>query len=306
MKLTIIIDDFDYISSEPYQGQLHSRIIKEHECQYVTLQNLLDSKVRPAHENIFIALKCRNTITHRHKISSWIDKRNCVIQDYDPWVFMEDNTPYSGGYEKIIDTIDNCSFAIPNNFWCKIVKETYGIKTIPFKLGMSPELCAFNSWKNRNKSLEFKGSKYPVREKNFKKLQTYIPVNWSQDKVYPYQNFLNYLSDVKIWAHDESEKITSNNISYCRNWLWPKALEILSRGCFLIRDWQQEAEWYEIDKLPTSFLYNDIKNSKDKLEKIFSMKDDERDDRIHETVSWIKNQDFYGRICKEMNFWWQS
>ena len=36
------------------------------------------------------------------------------------------------------------------------------------------------------------------------------------------------------------------------------------------------------------------------------MKDDERDDRIHETVSWIKNQDFYGRICKEMNFWWQS
>ena len=306
MKITVLIDDFDYILSDPYQSQLHSRLKIEHECQYVTLQDLLESKARPLHENIFIAVRCRHVVTYRHKISSWVDKRSCVIQDYDPWVFMGDDTPHTGGYEKIINSINNCSFAIPNNFWCKIVKKTYGVKTIPFRLGMSPGLCNTNSWKNRTKILEFRGSSYPIREKNFNKLQSIIPVNWNKEKIYPYKDFLNYLSDVKIWAHDESEEVMFRGIPYCRNWLWPKALEVLSRGCFLIRDWQQESSWYEIDKLPTSFLYNDVKDSKQLLENILLMQDDERNDRICETIKWIKSKDFYGKICEEMNFWWQN
>jgi hypothetical protein len=114
---------------------------------------------------------------------------------------------------------------------------------------------------------------------------------------------LKHLSNVKVWAHDESETVTFEGEVFSRNCLWPKALEVLSRGCFLLRDWQVEADNYGISILPTAYLYRDIKDAQVLLDKINSIPEEECNNRIRETVRWIRKQDFYGQASRELEAW---
>lgn len=301
MKLTVLIDSHEYVDSDPYQKQFHARLAKEHECQYVELSAMHV----PEHSNVYVALRFRHTIKFRHQIALWLAGRPCIAQDYDPWVFFDNTSQHCGGYEFAINAIPGIEFAVPNRYWANIIRSKTGAKVHEFRLGMAPELCDAAPWESRTTRLEFRGSPYPVREANFQKLSAVIPVSWEREKIVPYSAFLKHLSSVRVWAHDESEMVSVGSVEHTRNWLWPKAIEVLSRGCFLIRDWHPEAETYGISGLPTAFLYGSVTQTASMLDQIERMPAQECNDRIEATVKWVREQDFYGVTCKQMETWWQ-
>lgn len=304
MKLTILVDSIDYVTNEIYQHQVHEVLKNEHECQYVSINDI--RRCAPTYDNVLIATKFRTTVAYAKEIDRWLDTRKCLIQDYDPWVFFDDTSQHRGGYTTVAETI-RClhSFLIPNKHWCDIVRDSTGKAATPFRLGMKPEYCDATVWESRTREIEFKGSSYPTRITNFERFTRHVPVVWNKEIIKPYSQFLKYLSTVRIWAHDESEPITVNGTMLCRNWLWPKALEVLSRGCFLIRDYQPEAAVYGIDRLPTAFLYQNLEEASDFVDRIVTMNDDERNDRIRETVHWIREQNFYVDFSKHIPEWFK-
>ena len=302
MNLTILIDDEPYIQSDPYQVQLHNSFRKNHNCQYVNLETIGETK--PAYENVYIATRFRNTIRQKKTIVNWLSGRRCLVQDYDPWVFMDQTSQHYMGYKIASEAIPNSSFLIPNYFWSNFISEKLNIKTHSFRLGMSPELCDDSPFENRKIPIEFRGSSNPAREKNFKEFQSRVPAaKWERSKITPYSEFLKHLSNVRVWAHDESECVTFQDESISRNCLWPKAIEVISRGCFLLRDWQVEADNYGISTLPTVFLYKNMNEAQDLLDKINRMSIEESNNRISQSVEWVKKQDFYEKISGSLEKW---
>jgi hypothetical protein len=303
MNLTVLVDSKSYAFSEIYQQHLHKELIKNHQIQYVEISDL--STTRPLHDNILVCTKFRTTLQISSQIKKWIDKRRVVVQDYDPWVFLEDNTVFSKGYEIISNSFINCSFAVPNRYWSEIIRKKTGREVHTFRLGVPPEQCDKNQWENRKNRLEFRGSQYPTREKNYEKISRFIPINWDKKVIKPYSSFLDFLSNTRIWAQDESETVIVDGNHHCRNWLWPKSIEVISRGCFLIRDRQEEAEFYQVDSLPTVFLYNSVKETPDLLASIENMSNEERNERISHSANWVKQQDYYGQIARDIEGWFK-
>jgi hypothetical protein len=134
---------------------------------------------------------------------------------------------------------------------------------------------------------------------------TGFPDCWVKGTINPYSNFLKHLSTVKVWAHSETEPLIVDGNTVCRNWLWPKAIEVLSRGCFLIRDYHPEAENYVKD-MPTVFMYKDENEANSLLEKIESMTDAERNDRMQTTVDQIRAASYYQVISDRLQDWWEQ
>ena len=307
MKLTVLIDSVDYaFRTEIYQHQLHSVLSREHDCQYVTIQDM-SAGVRPLNDNVYVATRLRETVKYASSINTWLDNRACIIQDYDPWIFFDDSSKHKGGYFTLLEQIKSIrAFCVPNKSWADIIRHKTSVPTMHFKLGVLPQNCDDTLWEPRTRRLEFKGSTYPVRERTFSKLNSYIPIVWTKDIIKPYSAFLQYLSTLRVWAQDESEPVIVDGVKVCRNWLWPKAIEVLSRGCFLIRDMQPEAHEYGIDSLPTCFLYDDIEQASALLLKIESMNPNERNDRILETTKMIREQNCYETISNQMTGWFNE
>jgi hypothetical protein len=132
-----------------------------------------------------------------------------------------------------------------------------------------------------------------------------FPHCWSKNTISPYSSFLENLSKVRVWAQSETEPIIVDGQAMCRNWLWPKAIEVLSRGCFLIRDYQPEAENYT-KNMPTVFLFKSESEAITLLEQIESMTDAERNDRIRTTVDQVRKASYYQVISDRLQEWWDN
>ena len=299
MKLTVLVDSVDYVKNEVYQQHVHAILPQYFDVTYIEYgphTNRTDKF--KGDENVFICMKSRNLLKHVHDIKIWLGDRKPIVQDYDPWVFYDDTSPYKGGYDAIAEKLKEFTLFVPSQYWSSITKTKSGIDARPFKLGIPPDKCEVNFWQCKANDIIFRGSSYPSRERSFAKLSQQIPVVWKRDVIRPHSAFVSYLRDVKIWAQDESDPIVIDGIEHSRNWLWPKAIEVLSMGCFLIRNFQEESLFYEIDKMPTAFLYNDVKETPDILNMISAMSVEEKNQRIVDTVNFIKKQDYYVKyVC---------
>lgn len=301
MKLLILVDTRQYAFSEIYQHQLHEVLKKKHDCTYVQIDEF--DKIREDYDLIFCALRIRSTISHVKKLARYLDGREVIVQDYDPWVALADDGQYRGGYDVIQDNLNLKRLFIPNRFWSRVA-EKKGIKTVVERIGMLPRYCDTNSWENRSTETDFRGSYRDYREKAFNRLiKAGVPVTWNKDFISPYAKFLDHLSNVKIWIQSDNEPTFVDGVSCERNALWPKAIEVLSRGCFLIRDYQEEAEYYEVTNMPTAFLFKDESEILDKINKINNMSVSEKNDRIKETVQMIRKANYYEKIADVMKDW---
>jgi len=303
MKISVLVDSIDYVKNEIYQQHIYNVLSNNDNFEYIEWQG---NRTIKGQENVFICMRFRNVVSNANEIKAWLGNRIPIIQDYDPWVFYEDGSKYKNGYEKVANVLENVKFAIPNLTWSKFISKKISKKFFAFKLGVPAYCCDNTPWEKRSHRLEFKGRSYSIREKSFQIISEYIPINWNKEIISPYSNFLSYLSNVRVWAQNESIPIIVDNQTMCNNWLWPKAIEILSRGCFLIRDMQEEAKHYGIDKLPTVFLYTNVKETPEILDKIESMSDKEKNERINETISWIKKQNYYVDIPNNLEIWFND
>lgn len=302
-RLHILVDSVAYVKQEVYQHQLHKVLNSDYDCVYHEIGKLDDIDIG-TDDIVFSALKIRTLKMHVDWVAWAINDSRIIVQDYDPWVSYEDGSQYKGTYELVSSKL-NATFFVPHREWATAISGR-GHKCVTAKIGMLPSYCDATPWENRKIRTEFRGSTYPSRVAGMTRLSSAgFPDCWVKGTVNPYSNFLKNLSNVRVWAHSESEPIVVDGVPICRNWLWPKAIEVLSRGCFLIRDYQPEAENYVKD-MPTVFLFKDESEAPALLDMIESMSDKERNERITETVDQVRKASYYQVISSNLQEWWDS
>jgi hypothetical protein len=169
------------------------------------------------------------------------------------------------------------------------------------KLGVLPEYCCFTPWQKRTKEVEFKGTRHTWRVAGHKRLcDAGIPVVWDSAIVKPYDAFLNYLSSVRVWAHSESNAWTINNQPISSNALWPKGIEALARGCFVLRDAQEEMFYYDAKKMPALLTFSSEDEAKAAYERLLCLSDKQRDQMTQETIHFISSYEYYDRIVEQL------
>jgi hypothetical protein len=302
-RLHILVDSVNYVKNEVYQHQLHRVLNAEHDCVYHEIGSLSKINIQPS-DLVFSALKIRTLKAQLSRVEQALNRNHLIVQDYDPWVSYEDGSPHKGTYETIASKL-NVTFFVPHSEWSKFI-QSRGHKCVTSKIGMLPEYCDANPWTNRNIRVEFRGSSYPSRRAGISRLiNAGFPDCWNKNNISPYDAFLRHLSTVRVWAQSETEPLIVDGKAMCRNWLWPKAIEVLSRGCFLVRDEQPEAENYTKD-MPTVFLFKDETEALGLLEQIEAMSDAEKNERIQATVDMVQNARYYQVISEKIGEWYDD
>jgi hypothetical protein len=307
VKLLIIVDTKTYVFGEIYQHQLHKALNATHECTYAEIGNLDPKLLEHHYDAVFSCLKIRTLIGRIDEVKRFLGPTRVIVQDYDPWVILADDAPYKGGYHRINDALNVAAFFIPHKFWSDVMRNRHGFNVVTRPIGVMPEYCDATPWEQRTVRTDFRGSPRPYRERAFQKLiEAGAPVKWDRNLIQPYDRFLKHLSTVRIWVQSESEPVYLDGIPYQRNCLWPKAIEVLSRGCFLVRDHQPEAGYYGITSMPSAFLFHDEHEVVGIIDGIESMDATERNDCMRETVAMIKNTDYYRVISDELVGWYNG
>lgn len=301
-KLLVIVDDLRYALNEIYQGQLWKRAMQRDDldvtfCEFCQLYEFIGRT--QLFDSVYVALRVRNTIKHSHLLGSIVVNDNVIVQDYDPWCNFIDGNPWKNGYQTIVNHLNVKRFFVSSGCWCDRLNDL-GYPAEHVKLGMLNQLINNVDHSLRRNSVEFRGSRHPTRVMGHESLvKAGISVQWLEP-VKPYASFLNDLDRLFCWSHNESEPLIVDNEPVCSNWVWPKGLEVLHRGCFLFRDLQPEAERYDISSLPTAFLFQDLNEAVMMYDRLMSMSMNERNERMNSTISTLRNVDYYGDILNQI------
>ena len=90
-----------------------------------------------------------------------------------------------------------------------------------------------------------------------------------------YQNFLNNLSKIKIYAHNEQVSWKVDGTMLPANALWIKDVEAASRGCVSLRDHEEELRNYVQNcEISTIFTYESFEQSVDLIKKLLNDQED--------------------------------
>lgn len=304
-KLLALIDSCEYTLTEIYQGQLYEELQKQLDVTLVTLDEIRNEIINnlsllpdpKKFDGIYCSIRYRHTFQSIHYIKSYLKNEPVIVNDYDTWVNYIDGSPYKNTYSVIAAALNVKKFFTSTKWWADRL-EVDGFYATPLKLGMKPQWIENTKpFADKSRLIEFRGAAHHPRVVGHNKLRLAGLDVPCLPSIKPYSTFLESINDLKVWAHNESEPIFIDTIPHSFNALWPKAIEVLSRGCFVIRDAQEEASWYDMDKIPTAFLFDNVNDAPKCLETILSMPEQERNERIESTIDFLRKQNYWEKYC---------
>ena len=295
MKIALFIESFDHLKkNEFYVNAFCKTISKIYQVDFYELANV-NSKKFDSYDKLISVIRLKIFAVNSELFSKILNGKQIHVLDHDPWEQFKDNSPYTGYYQKIINSGVNAVFNVSSRYWSNIVISKFNMSCIPHVWGPiisdDRKKRSLAVWESRSNLLGFSGADYPWRVKNHDILKKMFPEFRWQQKI-SYEEFEDYMFNLRIWLQSEKESCFVNNESVVPNSLWPKSLEVLSYGVFMIKDYQEESKFYEIEKLPTAFLFHEYEEIYDILENIYSMNNKEKLDRVMTTIEFISNGNY--------------
>lgn len=303
-KICVLVDSKQYAFNEIYQQHLHSLLIDDCSIRYVELNEILSSSIlrrlnRLDVDRVFSALRLRTLKSNVNAVSKFVGDLPVVVQDYDPWVSYMDGSPHKGAYDLIASKLNVKKFLVSSTAWAEFIIRQ-GLPAEGIQLGVPSKQCAWKKWEDRRFfEPEFRGSMYDSRLMVHRELEKF-GLSVYKEPIKPYEKFLEHLLDVRIWVDPEPLNVLVDGIEVEYNALCPKALEILSRGCFLIRNKDTEAKHYGLDKMPTAFLCSSLSDYPLAVKEIEKLDLERKNNMIEETVEHIKEQNYYQKIVRKI------
>lgn len=98
------------------------------------------------------------------------------------------------------------------------------------------------------------------------------------------------LHDTQIYIHSEDAPWMLNGKWMPRNALWIKDAEVAARGCFAIRDYEDESAAYDIAELPTIFTFREVAEVPEIIHRIQHMPSAERAERMRTSVERMRQR----------------
>lgn len=292
--LLMLVDSEEYIRGNCYQGQLAEKLEEHFQVKMMSLRWIklnLPFSLRPGRfDHVLSVLRLRTLADNLDVVERFVRDTPLYVYEQDAWQAFMDDSPWKGSYQKIQDKLNVKSFLVTSKWWRDFVRAR-GIRAEFVRMGMLPRYCdAGPLWAQRDISLGFQGTVHPHRKVLFDYLSAHNhPVTVLPSR--PYQEFLQTIQKMRIYIHTEDDPWRVDGQMLPRNALWIKDTEAAARGTFAIRNWDEDAESYNIGELPTIFTYKDIKNVPALIEQIGSMPEDEKNRRMKESADRMRERD---------------
>jgi hypothetical protein len=251
--LTVLIDSREYSFSNCYQHQLIKTLEKSFELDLIELSELRQKKPKGP---VLSCLKLRTLDRNVKQVRECVGDTPVMVYEQDPWENFIVGSPYFGSYKRIASQINVSVFFNTSKWWSDRVNEQ-GLKSEFVNLWMLPEYCvAPKPWSERSHDVIFCGTLYPRRQRFFDELKRLGLDVTVQKSSMSYTQYLEFVSTCRIMIR--SEKIDWNvsfgagdHLLEIPNALWIRDVECASRGCFSMRELDQEKLEWELDDVPS-------------------------------------------------------
>jgi hypothetical protein len=299
-KLLLLADSEPYIKGNCYQHQLLKTLKKIYRVKIVSISDLQSPlKNFDDYSKILSVLRLRTLISHIDLICKRLDGRSLAIYEQDPWEAFRDESPYKGGYELINSKLNVLAFLNTSKWWSQYINSR-GINSVFVRMGVLPEYCSVgNLWPKRKFELAFQGSMHPHRREFYDKLSRQS-IEVSILPYSPYKKFLKNLQKVGIYIYTEDVTWIVDGVGIKGNVPWIKSIEVAARGCFVIRNYEHEAEAYGVSEIPTILTFKNTDEVPELVSKIRGMSNAEKNRAIGDSVKLIRSRNDWNTVIEAL------
>lgn len=300
-SLLLLADSKKYIKENCYQSQLFEVLKKHYRITFLSIDQLKRAPIYKLdrYERVLSVLRLRTIIANIDLLQQRLNGRGLYIYEQDPWEAFKDDSPYKGGYQVIDAKLNVLSFLNTSQWWSDFINSR-GFRSTFVRMGMLQSYCAVGKfWDNRPIKLAFQGTLHPHRKVFYEYLAN-LGIFVEILPYSPYKKFLKNLQSICIYIHTEDEPWIVDGVSLKRNSLWIKESEAAARGCFVIRDYEEESKAYGISELPTIFTFNEKNEIPDLINQILSMSTEEKNLRIIKSVQAMRSRDDWRTVVDAM------
>jgi len=311
MSIGILVDSLRYAKNNCFIHQLiHSLKLVDDDIKFYDWSMINrfppyernQQKLIQQHDHVIVLCRQRVIYQDLPRLIKFLGAVPIVLYDQDPWLVYWDKYHTKGLYTSIINSFNLVKIAVPSYYWSTHIARKESVNVEFVRMGMLPEYCKSGlPYEDRIKGLSFKGSLYENRLSVFQKIQSFgIEVRVETNNL-SYKNFLRYLDSVSIFTHDESASELCNGEPVPRNYAtWHKDVEVASRGCFILRDYSDESKAYDIQSIPTIFMYQDINEIPDLVAKIQKFSPSEARNLQLDAIQHIKQRNDWLNTAKSL------
>lgn len=301
-RLLVLVDSRRYIRDNCYQSQLMVTLQSNFEVRMLSVREI---KFLPivnvkSYDAVLSVLRMRTLVGLLEPLSRLLKDEPLHVYDQDPWQAYMDASPYRGAYQKLAQKLNLSAILLTTRWWTEFVSAK-GLPAKFVRMGMLPDYCnAGPTWERRDIALGFQGTLHPHRKTFYEQLAT-LGLSVTVLPSASYENYLEVLHRMRIYVHTEDSHWTVEGKSIPRNALWIKETEVAARGTFAIRDYETEAEAYDIGELPTIFPYRTIEEVPEIVATIESMDPTERQDRMRESAETMHRRNDWMTVVRAIN-----
>ena len=293
LNLHVIIDDYQYVKSNCFQHQLFKTLQDETNLSFSTISDVASGKSLPHADKFLSCLKLRTLYNNISLVKKYLNNQEIFVYEQDPWESFKDDSRYKGSYQKIYNELNVKSFLNTSKWWSNFIIDK-GMKSTFVKMWVLPEYCSSDPpWKDREIDVGFCGQIHPYRKKFFDFLKS-KNINVTILQQSSYNGFLQNLSKIKIFIHNEQVEWVVNSNKISANALWVKDIEAASRGCISIRDYEEECVNYT-NNISSILTYKSFEESLDLITKTLDNVE-ETQEKINSSVEFIRNDEGWKSI----------
>ncbi len=302
IDLYTLIDTKQYIDTNCYQHQMSEALEARFNVKYITLGDLNMSEV-PRNAPVLSRLKLRSVYNNLARLREALEARPVMVYDQDPWESFMIDSPYSGAYQKIYDTLNVSTFLNISHWWRDRVRDL-DLPSQFVQVWTLPRYCRAQAvpWKDRKHDVVFCGTMYPRRKAFFDSLEALgvkvevLPAGKS------YPDYLDDIAQARIAMRSEQLSWTINTGSGIEtitsaNALWKRDIETAAQGCFSMRDGDSEMNHWHIDKIPSIIPFKDVATAAQNVKWVLQLAPDLADELSQEGIDFIRAAPGWSVTC---------
>lgn len=299
--LVVLCESVKHLRTTPFISQLYPVLCQNFVVRTISLRRLKFLPIRfGSGELVLSLLRQRSWRSALPTLARATERSGIVFYDQDPWEAYHQHASSPGVYSAVNNTLKVRKFLVTSRWWADYIHERDGLLTGFVRMGVVPEMCGVGPfYAQRPIEVGFQGKLHAHRKVFFDRMDN-LGVNVVFRPSKPYAEFLKELQDVRIYLHDERCGLLLDDGKPLAQWLWVKESEAVARGCFTIRDYEDESLAYGMDELPTVMPFRQESDIPTIIDSIRAMPERERQERINTSVEAMRQRNDWMTVVRAL------
>jgi hypothetical protein len=290
-RLVILHEGRKQISQNCFIAQLYKVLKRNFSVRAIPASRLgrLDGSEFGPGDKVLCLLKQRGWERALPALQRVAARADLYMYDQDPWEAYHDHASSPGIYSKLAASVRIRAFLVTSGWWADYIAKTDRLPVRFVRMSLLPEWCnAGPDYLDRPHEVGFQGTVHAHRRQFFDRIKE-LGHDVALLPSVPYRKFLKTVQSIRIFLHDERADVCVNG-RVSLNGIWVKEVEVAARGCFAIRNIDDDFGAYGFDEIPTVFAFRNEADVPGIVERIRAMQSSERQERIVQAVDAIRKR----------------